>query len=119
MHNFEKLLFWQKSILLAKKIYLISHKISSDERFGLISQMKRSAISIPSNIAEGSGRNTDKEFNHFLAVALGSAFELQTQLILSKELELLDEASTTQLTADVIEVQKMIYSFKNNLQLKS
>ncbi len=119
MHNFEKLIFWQKSILLAKKIYLISHKISSDERFGLISQMKRSAVSIPSNIAEGSGRNSEKEFNHFLAIALGSAFELQTQLILSKELELLDDVSANDLIADVSEIQKMIYSFKNNLVKKS
>ncbi|MBW8360280.1 MAG: four helix bundle protein [Weeksellaceae bacterium] len=119
MHNFEKLIFWQKSISLAKKIYLISQKISSDEKYGLISQMKRSAISIPSNIAEGSGRNSDNEFNHFLAISLGSAFEMQTQLILSKELELLDDVTVNDLIADVSEIQKMIYSFKNNLLKKS
>jgi four helix bundle protein len=119
MHNFEKLVFWQKSIAFAKKIYLTSQKISSDEKYGLISQMKRSAISIPSNIAEGSGRNSDKEFNHFLAISLGSAFEIQTQLILSKELELLDDVTFNELIADVSEIQKMIYSFKNNLLKKS
>lgn len=116
MHNFEKLLFWQKSIALAKDIYLICQNISADEKFGLISQMKRSAVSIPSNIAEGSGRNNNKEFNHFLEIALGSAFELQTQLILSKELNLLTEDSVNKILSDLIEIQKMIYGFKQNLK---
>ena len=116
MHNFEKLLFWQKSIALAKNIYIICQEMSSDEKYGLISQIKRCAVSIPSNIAEGSGRNGSKEFIHFLAIALGSAFELQTQLILVKELSLLPEDKVNALLGDVSEVQKMIYSFKNNLK---
>jgi len=116
MHNFEKLLFWQKSIVLAKSIYLACQNMSNDERFGLISQMKRSAVSIPSNIAEGSGRNSNKEFNHFLAIALGSAFELQTQLILVKELNLLPQEKVDILLNDLSEVQRMIYSFKNSLK---
>jgi len=115
MHNFEKLIFWQKSIELAKQIYFCWENISSDEKFGLISQMKRSAVSIPSNIAEGSGRNSNKEFNHFLAVALGSAFELQTQLILTKELQLLEPGLCNELLSDLVEIQKMIYAFKNKL----
>ncbi|MBB6369598.1 four helix bundle protein [Chryseobacterium shigense] len=116
MHNFEKLLFWQKSIVLAKNVYIICQEISSDEKYGLISQIKRSAVSIPSNIAEGSGRNGSKEFNHFLAVALGSAFELQTQLILIRELNLLPEEKINTLLSEVSEIQRMIYSFKNNLK---
>ncbi|PRB04525.1 four helix bundle protein [Chryseobacterium sp. MYb7] len=116
MHNFEKLLFWQKSIALAKNIYIICKEISSDEKYGLISQIKRCVISIPSNIAEGSGRNSSKEFNHFLAIALGSAFELQTQLILVKELNLLTEDKVNALLNEVSEIQRMIYSFKNNLK---
>lgn len=116
MHNFEKLLFWQKSIVLAKNIYIICQEISNDEKYGLVSQIKRSAVSIPSNIAEGSGRNGSKEFNHFLAVALGSAFELQTQLILIKELNLLPEEKINALLNEVSEIQRMIYSFKNNLK---
>lgn len=116
MHNFEKLIFWQKSISLAKQVYIVSQKIVESEKFGIISQMKRAVISIPSNIAEGAGRNSNKEFNHFLAIALGSAFELQTQLILAKELDLLSEESVLDLLEDVSEVQKMIYSFKNNLK---
>lgn len=116
MHNFEKLIFWQKAILLAKEIYLVCQNISADEKFGLISQMKRSAVSIPSNIAEGSGRNSNKEFNHFLAVSLGSAFELQTQVILAKELNLLNQDIVEKIISNLIEIQKMIYAFKNNLK---
>ncbi|RLJ32098.1 four helix bundle protein [Chryseobacterium sp. 7] len=116
MHNFEKLLFWQKSVALAKHVYIICPEISNDEKYGLISQIKRCTISIPSNIAEGSGRNSNKEFNHFLAIALGSAFELQTQLILVKELNLLAEEKVNVLLNEVSEIQKMIYSFKNNLK---
>ncbi|REC44640.1 four helix bundle protein [Chryseobacterium pennipullorum] len=116
MHHFENLLFWQKSIALAKNIYIICQEISSDEKYGLISQIKRCTVSIPSNIAEGSGRNSNKEFNHFLAIALGSAFELQTQLILVKELNLLPEEKANILLKKVSEIQRMIYSFKNNLK---
>ncbi|MCQ9641561.1 four helix bundle protein [Chryseobacterium sp. WG14] len=116
MHNFEKLLFWQKSIVLAKNIYVVCQEINNDEKYGIISQIKRCTISIPSNIAEGSGRNSTKEFNHFLAIALGSAFELQTQLILVRELNLLPEEKVNTLLSEVSEIQKMIYSFKNNLK---
>ena len=115
MHKFENLIFLKKSMELAKQIYLVCQDISSDEKFGLISQMKRAAISIPSNISEGCGRNSDKELSHFLAIALGSAFELQTQLILTKELGLLNFEVVDSLLSNVSEIQKMIYSFKNNL----
>ncbi|WP_333851990.1 four helix bundle protein [Epilithonimonas sp.] len=115
MHNFEKLIFWQKSISLAKQIYIHCKKVNSDEKFGLILQIKRCAVSIPSNIGEGSGRNSNKEFNHFLGIALGSAFELQTQLILVKELNLLSETITEELLQELSGIQKMIYTFKNNL----
>lgn len=113
MHNFEKLIFWQRSISLTKQIYLKCKDVSLDEKFGLISQMKRCAVSIPSNIAEGSRRNSNKEFNHFLGIALGSAFELQTQLILVKELDLLSD--TNEMLLELASIQKMIYTFKNNL----
>lgn len=116
MHNFEKLNFWKKSIELAKKVYLASIEISSDEKFGLVSQIKRASVSIPSNIAEGSGRNSNKEFSHFFAISLGSAFELQTQLILMKELNMLNNEKVNELINDIKEIQKMIYSFKNNLK---
>ncbi|MGL6038295.1 MAG: four helix bundle protein [Soonwooa sp.] len=116
MHNFEKLIFWQKSIDLAKKIYLLCSDLPKDEKFGLISQIKRAMISIPSNIAEGAGRNNNKEFNYFLGIANASSFELQTQLILTKELALLDEEKVNNLISELNEIQRMIYTFKNNLQ---
>lgn len=116
MHNFEKLIFWQKSIQLAKNIYLASAEIPNDEKFGLISQMKRSAVSIPSNIAEGAGRNTNGEFNQFLGIANGSSFELQTQLILTRELNLLKKEKVEKLLIDLNEIQRMIYTFKLNLK---
>lgn len=84
MHNFEKLIFWQKSIELAKEVYLLCIDLPKDEKFGLISQIKRATVSIPSNIAEGAGRNNDNEFFHFLGIANASSFELQTQLILTR-----------------------------------
>lgn len=117
MHQFEKLIFWQKSIQLTKNIYLACTEISHEEKFGLISQIKRAAISIPSNIEEGAGRNSNTEFNHFLGIANGSSFELQTQLIIIKELELLREEKVIILLSELNEIQKMIYSFKINLKI--
>lgn len=103
-------------MLLAKNMYLLSTEINKDEKFGLISQMKRAVVSIPSNIAEGSARKSNKEFGHFLDISLGSAFELQTQLILTKELGLLEPEKVNPQLESLAEIQKMIYTFKNNLQ---
>lgn len=116
MHNFEKLIFWQKSIELAKEVYTICAELPKDEKFGLISQIKRSVISIPSNIAEGAGRNNDREFYHFLGIANASSFELQTQLILTRELGLLNAEKVNSLISNLNEIQRMIYSFKSNLK---
>ena len=78
-HNFKQLKIWQLGMNIAKAIYEISAKFPSEEKFGLISQIRRCAVSIPSNIAEGSGRGSDKELKHFLEIALGSVYELETQ----------------------------------------
>ena len=77
-HNFKELLVWKKSIELVKSIYQITSMLPSDERFGLISQMNRSSVSVPSNIAEGSDRTSDKDFLHFLNIAIASSYELET-----------------------------------------
>lgn len=116
MHNFEKLLFWQKSIELAKEVYIICAELPRDEKFGLISQIKRSSVSIPSNIAEGAGRNNDREFYHFFGIANASSFELQTQLILTRELNLLNALKVNSLISNINEIQRMIYTFKSNLK---
>ncbi|HEY0667565.1 MAG TPA: four helix bundle protein, partial [Sphingobacteriaceae bacterium] len=85
MHNFKELKVWQASMEVSKAIFVATRLFPSDERFTLISQMMRSAISIPSNIAEGCGRKSNKELYQYLNISLGSSFELETQLILAKE----------------------------------
>ncbi len=96
---------WKESMKLAKQIYLITAKFPKEETYGLVSQVRRSAISIPSNIAEGAARNSKKEFIQFLYVSLGSLAELETQLLLSKEIGLI-EYSTFE---DAIEhIRKML-----------
>ena len=115
MHNFEKLIFWQKSIELAKEVYSMCLLLPQEEKFGLISQIKRSVISIPSNIAEGAGRNSAKEFQYFLGIANASSFELQTQLILARELKLVSPEQINSLLMRLNEIPRMIYTFKTNL----
>ena len=114
-HNFKELLVWKKSIELVKSIYQITSILPSDERFGLISQMNRSSVSIPSNIAEGSGRTSEKEFLHFLNIAISSSYELETQLIISNELY---ELEIDFVLVQISEVQKMILGLKRNLENK-
>jgi four helix bundle protein len=91
MHQFKELKVWQDAIDLAVDIYRLTRTLPSEEKFGLISQMNRCVISISSNIAEGSGRNNPKEFRHFLGIALASACELESQLIVSQKLEFINE----------------------------
>jgi len=90
MHNFRQLQIWKEGMDVAKQVYLLLAKFPSSEKFGLISQISRCAVSVPSNIAEGSSRSSDKEFAHFLSIALGSLFELETQLLLAIELEIIN-----------------------------
>lgn len=115
MHKIEDLKIWRKSILLTKSVYGLLAELSSDEKYGLISQVKRSSVSIPSNIAEGAGRNSNKEFKHFLSIANGSSYELQTQLILLIELNLIHKEKIQPVIDSCIEIQKMNYSFQQKL----
>ena len=116
MHKVEDLKIWKKSIKLAKYTYLLVKELPSDEKYGLTSQIKRSAISIASNIAEGAGRNSKKEFKHFINIANGSAYELQTQLILLIELNLITKEKVESVIELCIEIQKMSYSFQKKLE---
>ncbi|MDY3548498.1 four helix bundle protein [Riemerella anatipestifer] len=117
-HQLNKLVVWQKAIALAKEIYLISEALPTNEKFGLTSQMKRCAISIPSNIAEGAGRNNPKEFIHFLGIASGSCYELETQLILLSELQMKNSQDIMPTLQHLTEIQKMIYKLKSSLTSK-
>ena len=118
MHKIEDLKIWQKSIELTKLVYKLVTTLPSDEKYGLISQIKRSSVSIPSNIAEGAGRNSNKEFKYFLSIANGSAYELQTQLILTIELNLISKDKIQSVLNLIKEIQKMNYSFQKSLENK-
>ena len=112
-HNFRELIIWKKAIDVVTSLYLLVVELPDVEKFGLKSQMSRSAVSIPSNIAEGSGRGTDKGFNRFLDIALSSSYELETQLILSQKLFGIE---IEKLIKDINELQKMIGGFKRSLK---
>jgi four helix bundle protein len=116
MHKIEELKIWQKSIELAKEVYKVVADLPNEERFSLASQIKRCTVSIASNIAEGAGRNSNKEFKYFLGIANGSSYELQTQLILTQELNLIDKNKITTILNLIIEIQKMNYSFQKRIE---
>lgn len=115
MHNFKDLKVWQKAMDLAVEIYRAMSLLPNDEKFGLVSQIKRCTISISSNIAEGAGRNTDLQFKHFLNISQGSAFELETQLIISNRLGLISDELAKSLLEQTTEIQKMIYALGRKL----
>lgn len=121
MHDFRKLEVWNEAIEIVVLIYQLTEKFPNEEMYGLKTQMRRSAVSIPSNIAEGSGRNNPGGFYHFLGIASGSSFELETQIILSQRLglftmhdsELLLKAITIN-QKKIFRLQKSIIDSKNN-----
>lgn len=115
MHQFKDLLVWQKAIELATDVYQVTQTFPSNEKFGLIAQMRRCTISISSNIAEGAGRISKKEFSHFLNVAYGSGSELETQLIIAKNLGFLEKSKYQELSDTITEIQKMVYSLSKSL----
>jgi four helix bundle protein len=109
MSEFTKLIAWQKSVDLVETIYRITKRFPEDEKFGLVTQIRRAAVSIPSNIAEGHGRKTDGEFNHFLKIAYGSSSELETQLVISFRLKLISDKEYNEVRVSLEEVRKMIH----------
>ena len=113
--RYKELSVWQKATELVVEIYRNTEKFLSNERFGLISQMNRCAISIPSTIAEGAGRNTTKDFDHFLAISLGSSFELYTQLVLSNRLGYVAVEVFEKLELELAHIQNMVVKLKKSL----
>ena len=110
MRDFRKLDIWKNGITIVTQVYELSEKLPLNEKFGLRSQITRAAVSIPSNIAEGSGRNSEVEFKRFLEIAMGSLFELETQLIITEELKFI-KSSELELTFLLIQKEaKMINS---------
>ena len=119
MNNLKELKIWDKAIDLAVEVYKATSQFPSEEKFGLTSQSRRAAVSISSNIAEGAGRTSSKEFNYFLGIANGSSYELQTQLVIANKLELLSDVSLKILLLQIDELQKMNYGFQQMLVKKS
>jgi four helix bundle protein len=119
MHNFKELKVWQLSRQLGKEIYTITADFPSGEKFGLVSQLRRCAVSIPANIAEGAGRNTDKDFAQFLNISLGSAYELETLLILSLDVQFISAEQLDLLTTKISEMQKMTFGLIKTLRQES
>ena len=115
MHNYKNLQIWKDSMDLAQEVYEITEKLPKMETYGLISQMTRSAVSAPSNIAEGSGR-TDKDFAHFLSIAIGSLFELSTQIILAERIGYINPTQSLSLQGKADKLQMMISGFMRHLE---
>jgi four helix bundle protein len=116
MHNYKELKIWQRAIELSLDIYRLAEEFPASENYNLASQIKRAAVSVPSNIAEGTGRNSDKDFLRFLGIALGSVYEVQTQLVLSNKLKFISTNDFMTLNDSLDELAKMIWGFKKNLE---
>ncbi len=115
MNKFKDLLVWQKSIDIAEEVYRLTADFPAVEKFNLESQIKRSVVSIASNIAEGAGRGSKNEFKHFLSIALGSSYELETQLILSGRLNYSSKEKVELLLTKLDEIQKMLIGLQKSL----
>ena len=116
MRKYKELSVWKESVNLVTEIYKLCSLQPDSEKYGMISQMQRASVSIPSNIAEGCSRRSNIEFARFLEISLGSAFELETQLIIISELKLLNlSKSLEEVFLQIEKVQKMMNSFKTKI----
>lgn len=115
MFRFEKLDVWQKGIDFADRVYRVTRAFPNDERFGLTSQMRRAAVSISSNIAEGSGRSSDRDFAHFVEIAYGSLMEVVSQARVALRQEFLKQAEQDALSAKAEEVARMLSGLRASL----
>lgn len=118
MNYFKELKVWQKSIEMVTETYLLTKNYPKEEVFGLVSQMRRCAVSIPSNIAEGCGRKTSNDFTSFLGIALGSSFEFETQIIISNNIGYLTDEQYSSLVSEIQHIQNMIIKLQSSLESK-
>lgn len=115
MRNFQQLLIWQKAMDMVVAVYKLVPLLPREETFGLRSQLTRAAVSVPSNVAEGSSRSSGKDYQRFIEIALGSAFELETQLLIAERTALLSATDTAPALALVREEQMMLQGFLRRL----
>lgn len=111
MRNFKDLEVWKEGRILAQNIYQLAGTLPEEEKYGLTSQIKRCVISIPSNIAEGSAKDSQKDFGRFLQISLGSCFELESHLILCTDFGMIDQNCSAEHLKYIQQLQKKIYSF--------
>ena len=116
MRNFKELKIWQRGFDIAIKAFQLTSGFPKEEKYGIVSQITRAAVSIPSNIAEGSSRNSEKDYNRFIEISLGSSFELETQLLISQAVNFGSDEIRSQILRDIDEEQKMLMSFMNKLK---
>jgi len=119
MRNFKEMKIWQKGFQVAINCFKITSIFPTQEKFGLTSQITRAAVSIPSNIAEGSSRNSDKDYNRFVEIALGSCFEAETQLLIAKALGFGELKLTEETLALLEEEEKMLTAFSKSLHVRN
>ena len=115
MHNLSQLRIWREAIELTVEVYKATAHFPKEEKSGLTSQSGKSAVSVPSNIAEGAGRNSKNEFKHFLGISNGSSYELQTQLIVASKLELLKPKKLDPILDKIDKIQKMNFNLQDTL----
>jgi len=118
IHKHEDLQFWQKSKALAVLVYKKTEDFPAFEKFGLTSQIRRAAVSVPSNIAEGAARLSDKEFIRFMNIAMGSLYELSTQIDIAREIGYMKRSDFEILRKELISITKMMSRFRSNLHSK-
>ena len=118
MKNFKELRIWQKGMDIAVNCFTLTTTFPKEEKYGLSSQITKSGISIPSNIAEGSSRHSEKDYSRFIEISMGSAYELETQLLIAQRVNFGDEALLKQMLLDVNDEQKMLMGFGNKLNQK-
>lgn len=115
MKNFKKLEVWQRGIKIVELAYKLTKLLPNEEKFNLTSQINRSAVSIPSNIAEGSSRRSEKDYFRFLEIALGSCFEIETQIIILNVLNFTNENQTKEILDQIESEEKQLFAFMNLL----
>ncbi len=116
MKNFKKLKIWQKGIEIVKEAYNIANLLPEKEKYGLYTQITRAAVSIPSNIAEGSSRRSQKDYYRFIEIALGSCFELESQFLIASELDFGNKEKVENILQEIDEEQKVLIAFMKRLE---
>jgi four helix bundle protein len=113
--SYKDLRVWQRSMDLVEKIYVLTSQLPSSEQFGLVSQMRRAAVSVPSNIAEGYGRQATGEYRHHLSIARGSVLELETQVLLCKRLKYFQTTASDSIGNEIAEISRMLATLVSKL----